>query len=1190
MDVNLYKFLIRMSKLALYAIVVCQSFLMAMASESLAQRKYLDEINIELATMTQMQEVQLADLITEIEASSDFNFAFTKGAIKNKMIRLGTNQWNFLDLLNEISSQGHFSINRVNETITLIPIENGSLPEIKEQIVIQQSISGQITDQDGEPLPGATIQEKDTYNGTITDVDGRFKIEVGENAMLMISFVGYITQEVEVSGQTEINIQLNPNTAALEEVVVVGYQTKEKKNLTGSVASVDTEKLANRPTARATNLLAGTAPGLTVTRANPGRIGTSAYGLRIGGLVSRAQPDALLVIDGIPQESPDVLNQINPKDIASITVLKDAEASVYGSRAAGGVIVITTNRGGSKPQIGFGVAKSFHTPNIYKRSTNMFEMLEMQEEGWDNNNASFFGYPGLFQYIQDNDLTFDKVRNNDFQYVYGLDNPGTWAPFPDTPFLGFGHTDWREEMYGTGTSNNYDFNISGSGDKTNYYFSLGYVQEQSMLQHANNKSNTAFFRGKFEYNHNEIINAGINVAMRNQNWVEPSRYGTLQNLISQKFTFDHAFTPEGRYMNWGGYQNPIGIAKEGGDATRKYYNLLAQMYVELNPLENLSIKANIARNANFSYQKAIQTEFMHYWWDETPTFGTLSQTGTPTSVSAYNAFNQSLTGNITTRYIQPIGESHTIRALAGFSHEEFENANTSAWRRNLLSENLVTLNLGDSEEQFNSDAQTHSALQAVFANLSYSYKDRYIVEGNYRNDGSSRFAVGYKWKDFYSFSAAWNITNEEFIQALNIQSLNTLKLRGSWGQLGNQSGIALYDFVQQVSVGQSNLLLGPSGAPVRIQTATISGFPALDRTWEITEKTNFGLDLGMFDNQLNLTANYFVTDNSNIFYTEEFPEVLGATPPSINGAQVETKGWDLNIGWNDAIGLSEGFRYNISFGISDANTTVTNLADSRNVAYGYNSFVEGYAVGTMFGFQFDGLIQDDDDLTAYQNAVERTPWAFTNQLIVGDAKYKDLDGDGIVEAALYEVGEDGNPTASSGDMVALGDNERHYEYYFNGGASYKGFDFSFVLSGVGKWAGYDQADGLNTGYPWIQPLEHFYNNTWSPERTGAEYPAISVISQNFSNHRNNNNYGFSDAPYMRRSVPYLAINNIQLGYTVPESISQKISLAKVYIYANATDLGYIINKMPKSYSPEQPFNSNLTPYPRTFSLGVNVNF
>ena len=1123
-----------------------------------------------------MKEVPVAKVLSAIEEQSEFYFLFNAKLIDvNRNVTVKAENAKISDILSAVFKNDNVDYIVYGRQIILSPKN-----EIKGLAQLQQfAVSGKVTSAStGEPLPGVTIVVKGTTIGTISDMDGHYFLSnVPPNATLVFSFVGMKTQEIVVGNQTNINVALVEEAIGIEEVVAVGYQTKQKSNLTGSVSIISSEQIENRPVARLTQVLPGLAPGLIVTRNNPGRIGTSDVGLRIGGITSRSNPDVLVVIDGVPQESSSVLNTINPGDIESVSVLKDAEAAIYGSRASGGVIVITTKRGkGAK--LSASVSSSFMVPHIYRQTTNMFEMFELQEEGWKSTGVTpMFGYPYIFQYIRDNHITFNDVKNNDFKYVIHGN-----APFPDCPYLVFGHTDWMKVMYGTAKTQNYNVSAQGSSEKTNYYASVGVVDEGSMLRYGNNSSRSYYMRLKYEYTHNNLIKIGANLALRYQNWVEPQDYGNIQWLAAVKFTFDHPYTPKGNYMNWGGYQNPIGWAEKGGDIKRAYYDLQPQLYAEITPSDNLNIRINIAKNANFTRARWLRKQFQHYYWDDTPSFPSIQPD--ETQVGAANSFNQNFDGNMQVIYKNTFNEKHHINILGGVSHEEFQYDNINAYRNNLVFSNLYTLNLGDSKEQFNNDSQSEYALNSAYGNIGYSYTDRYNIELTARYDGSSRFAEGYKWKPFFGAGASWIVTNERFIKNLNFKGLNNFKIRATWGQLGNQNSIGLYDFVSRINISQSNLLMGDPSAPVRLQVATLQGLPSYTRTWEMAEKSNIGFDVDMLNYRLNSTFNYFIADNKNMFYQEEFPAVLGTTPPTINGAHIKTHGWDFSLNWSDKI--RDKFGYHITFGISDAKTKVISLSDSRIIRYGYNGFVEGYPVGTVFGLVFDGFIKDDNDLATYNNKYTA---GITRRLRPGDAKYKDLDNDGILELRPYKTDANGKPTSDCGDLINLGDMERHYEYYSNIGFNWKGFDFEILLVGVGKWMAFDQ-NPANYAWPWVQPLKYIYGNTWRPDRTNAKYPRFYVVSTDFNAVVNTNNYYLSDAPYMRYNVPYLAIKNINFGYSLPQGITKRIRLEKIYIYCNIADFGYLINKMPKGYSPEQPFNSNLTPYPQNYSFGININF
>ncbi|MFA5816431.1 MAG: TonB-dependent receptor plug domain-containing protein, partial [Bacteroidales bacterium] len=312
-------------------------------------------------------------------------------------------------------------------------------------IYAQRTVTGTVVDKDQQPVPSVNVVVTGTTQGTTTDFAGKYSIPVPPGAKsLTFSYIGMEPQEIIIGALTVINVTMTESAIGLGEIVVVGYQTKQKSNLTGSVSTISSRQLENRPVAKLTQLLPGLAPGLTVTRNNPGRIGASDVGIRIGGITSRSNPDILIVIDGVPQENSSALNTINYNDVESISILKDAEAAIYGSRASGGVMVITTKRGKGS-NLSASVSSSFAAPNIYRRTTNMLQMLELQQNAWASQNETpFFGYPDVFKYVKDNNLTFDKIKNNDFKYVFHGN-----APFPDTPYLVFGHTDWMEEMYRT---------------------------------------------------------------------------------------------------------------------------------------------------------------------------------------------------------------------------------------------------------------------------------------------------------------------------------------------------------------------------------------------------------------------------------------------------------------------------------------------------------------------------------------------------------------------------------------------------------------------------------------------------------------------------------------------------------------------------------------------------------------------
>lgn len=1053
-------------------------------------------------------------------------------------------------------------------------------------LILQQenkTVRGKVTDKNGEPLIGVNVIIKNTNNGTVTDFDGNFEISVSDNSVLEFSYIGYLSQTLKVNKrQNNISITMMEDTKLLEEVVVVGYQSKERKNLTGSVATIDSKYLENRPAARGTDLLQGVSPGLIVSRSNPGRVGGGGVGIEIQGVSTRTGGDILVVIDGIPQPlgSIDAINSINPNDIESINVLKDGEAVVYGSRASSGVIVITT-KSGKKNKVEASYTASFKTPSIHTEKANVIDTYLLMDKAWTMSGIdNVLGYKNVINYIKDNNLTYDDIKNNDYKHVIS----GT-VPFPDTPFLVFSDYDWFDIMYGTGITHNYDISASGSTDKASYYTSIGFIDEGSMLNYGNNSNKTAFARLKLDYHFNKWVSVGTNINLRYQNLVEPIDIGGLESAIANRPSWDVPYTPEGRYCVWGSMSNPIAHAKERGENRQQRYMLSAQFYADITPIENLKLRAVGMKSYDGIKARALQKWYDSYYWDESYAFPSMTNRDADTYSYYGNNFDQSLNLTFSADYRKTFMKDHAVRVFAAFTHEEFQYDHAVAQARDLANTTLYTLNFGNPLKNLASDSQTENTLQGILANAGYTYKDKYTLEGYFRRDGSSRFAKGYQWSNFYGVGAAYTITNENFIKRLNIKDyLNYLKIRFNYGELGNQAGLGNYDFVQGIGISTSNILFGAPSSVTKQQIATLSGFPSNTRTWQISKKMNIGFDANLFNDRLNIVYNYYITNTNNAFYTLEYPSLLGTTAPNVNGAHIRVKGWDLGVTWKDQ--LRNGFNYSISLGLNDSNTKAIKLPDNVIPSLNSGSWVEGYPLGAQFGLVYDGIMQNQDEVDAYYDKIKG---GITNRLAPGDVRFKDLDGDGIIESTLYQTDKNGNPLPSSGDMVYLGDTRQHYQYYINLSAGYKGFEFSAILNGVGKW-NVIQNDRVNWGLPWIQMLEHAVSDPgWTPENP-VEFPRLYITDATYDNSVNNNNFTPSTAPFSFVNVPWLAIKNIQLSYSLPQTWVDKIHLSKVKIFANATDLGYIVNKMPKSYSPEQPYSSAIAPYARTFSIGLNVGF
>jgi TonB-linked SusC/RagA family outer membrane protein len=1130
---------------------------------------------------------QIKFILEQIEEQSDYYFMYNNRDVDvTKKVDLNVRSASVSNVLSKI-----FDGSDVTYTVLGKHIMIHQDKERQDMVGNQQKqkVAGVVVDENGEPLPGVSIVVKGTTIGITSDIDGKFSLEVDAKTILQFSFVGMEMQEVEVANRTNIKVVLQESAIDLDEVVAVGYQTKRKTNLTGSVATISNEQLKNRPVQKLSNLMIGLAPGLNVSYSNPGRVGGGGVSFNIGGTVSRRGVSPLLVVDGVVQESINALDFINPNDVENISVLKDAEAVIYGSRGSGGVLVVTTKRG-KEPSVRASISTTFSTPRYYSRKEDMYTFFTTMRKAWEEQgDAPMFNFKSVFDYMDENNIQHEDIFKNDFKYE--ITDGGQ---FPDSEYLAFGNIQWYDFMYGTATRTNYDVSVSGSGKNTNYYLSGGVVDENSMLKHGKNDALTYFTRIKYEYNHKDYLKLGVNVGMRYRNLTEPTYLGAVEFWSSVKHTYDLPYTKEGRYnTNFVKWYSPLALAEEGGEIKKQNYNISPQFYVEVKPFSGMMIKGNVTRNVDVYQGRSIEKRVAHYNGNEK--LVSYYQTEGNDKVNATKSINNSFIGNLQATYKVNIDEKHTIRSLVGMSHEEFYYDELWANRKDLINDDLYTLWMGNSEEQYNGDKQWETVIKSYFGNVSYSYKDRYTIEGNIRHDGSSRFIKGKKWDTFLGGGAAWNISEEPFFKNWNIQAIDFLKLRASWGELGNQNSTGRYDFASTIRTGTSGYVFGNSGAYYNPQYATTKGFPAVDQTWEKTQRLNVGAELTMFENRLNIAGNVFSALTDNMFYTEDFPEVLGTTGPQVNGASVKANGWDLSIKWQDKIGTD--FSYSVNFGISDVRSKVERLSDSRVIRNGLNRFVEGEYVNSIYGLDFGGFFQTQEELDDYLSRVTK---GVERKIRVGDTRYLDKDGDGVLEAnRIYKVGPDGKPTEDSGDLVKLGERGPRYRYHINLNASWKGFTFSMLLNGIGQlynWQLNSNGNGpaaLERDYdaPWRQPLDFYYGNTWTPENPDALYPRLHIRSATVNGNINGHNFRISNAPYFQKSVPYLAIKNVQLGYNLPKSWAKKVGTERLHIYVSASDIGYLINKMPtKSFSPEFPFSVSMTPIPSTVSVGLNVNF
>ena len=1040
--------------------------------------------------------------------------------------------------------------------------------------VVQQkknTVTGVVLDPTGMPVIGANIMVKGTTIGTITDMDGKFSLDVDKDATLVISYIGFASQEIKVGNQTKLSIALKEDSEALDELVVVGYGTKTKATLTGSVSIIEDKLLENRPTTRMTDLLQGAAAGVQVTRGNSGRIKGNNSGISVRGFTSRYDPGILIVIDGIAQKDNNsyALDNINPDDVESISILKDAQAAIYGARASGGVMMVTTKKGHSeKPTINFSANYNIQVPDNLRKYLNILQIVEMQNEGFVNDGLENNMYTHVVKYIEDNGLTMDEIKKNNGKYYC------QW-PFDNTANFVFGDYDWYDIMWSPAPIQTYNLSISGNTKKINYYNSIGYVDQQSMLNYAKNENKRLFAKLKNDYQITDFLKIKSMFDFERQYVVEPTRYsGGWNSAENQQGLVWPVFMPynsKGHYYNFGSHENPIGYAKDSGSNADINYRIKALLGFDLIPFENFKLTGEYSSSWDMR-----ENEWSYLGFDMYNENDVYSYNSTNNRNSAGRSFGRSryTVANLYANYNFSLFQNHNIGIMVGGSHEEEDYVTFAAERRlGQIDQNLPTMGVGSSEEQYNSEYRQDLALSSVFSRIDWSYKNKYMLEGIFRYDGSSRFAKNHRWTPFWGVSGAWLLSSEEFMR--NTSSwLSFAKIRLSWGQMGNQAGIGLYDYISQINIGGS-YPMGNSLAPSKEQSATLGGMSSTSRTWETIETFNTAVDLSFLDSRLNATLEYYIKNNSNMFYNKEYPQVLGTTSPSINGAKARTKGWDLSLNWKDKI---KEVGYSISFNLSDNRNRVIELAENAIPSLGTNGYIEGYPVGSYFGYKFNGFIQDENDLKNYNEKISNG--GIPNTLKPGDAKYVDMDGDGKLVAQAYQLDENGNPTKNSGDLICLGDNGQHYLLGLNLGLNWRNIDFSAFFQGVMNWKVFESNYSIEH---WAIPSqEYFYHNTWTPDNKTAKYPRLSQDDGVKAY-----NYLISDAPYKLINNRYIRLKNLQIGYTFSNVVLHKIKVQKFRVYFSGSDL-FELKEIPKMYDPEKPFYTRITPMPRGYSFGINL--
>lgn len=1072
-----------------------------------------------------LQNIAVKDALKQIEEQTEFSFMYNASKIDvDRKINLNVSNTSLDEILKMVFEGEEVSFKIIDRNIIITPSVSGSSSGQQ-----QKSVSGKVTDASGGPLPGVSVVVKGTTNGTITDANGNYSLsKTAGNSILQFSFVGMKTQEIPVSGKTAINVTLVEDAIGLDEVVAIGYGTVKKTDLTGSVGSVKGEAIADRQVTQLSQALQGAVSGVMVTRNNnaPGSTAT----IRIRGVTTIGDSSPLIIVDGVPVDN---MNDINPNDVQDLSVLKDAaSASIYGSRAASGVILITTKRAKSgEVSMTYNTEYGFEKPTTQPKYVDVKRYMQMVNElRWNDNNNNANEYPTYARDVIDNYTSLNA------------ENPNKYP-----------NTDWTSLILkDNAPRQSHVLSISAGTKAIRTKASLAYDKTDGLFENKSYERMTARFNNDVTIS--KKLSASLDLSFKRTIGLSPVNDPIYNMRISAPVYA--AMWSDGRVAEGKTGANVWGMMKYGGNARNWYNQLNGKMSLDYTPFEGLKLSAVVSPTLGFDKGKKFQLRVPYYSADDpTVLSGTLENCNSTNLYETRNDYTR-VTSQLLANYMKSFGK-HNLNVMAGYENYYAFNESLGASREKYDLTNYPYLDLGPLELRGNNGSAYENAYRSYFGRLMYNYQNKYFLQGNIRYDGSSRFYKDYRWGSFPSFSAGWVVSEESFLKS--IRAISFLKLRASWGTLGNER-IGNYPYQATIAFGNALFYQGSNVAAA--QTAAQIQYAIQDISWETTESIDLGIDANFLNNRLRFTGDYYDKTTKDMLLALQIPVFMGFENPNQNTGKMFTKGWEAEIGWNDKIGE---LGYSISANISDFKSEMGDLGGTEFI--GDQIKKKGSEFNEWYGYVSDGLFQTAADLAA-------SPKINTN-VKVGDVKFKDISGpDGVPDGKI----------SPEYDRKLLGGSLPRYMYGANLKLDYKNFDFSMVLQGVGK---------INTRLSalMVQPLVANWGSipvildgtSWSKYNTDAQNLAAKYPRLSYTNA--GSNYAMSD--YWLINGRYLRLKNITLGYNIPSALVQKLSLQRVRIYASASDI-LTFNKFPKGWDPEVAESG----YPITASylFGLSVTF
>ncbi len=1139
-----------------------QVFASALASQS---------VNVKIT----LNNPTVGNVVEKLHQQTGYEFSYDANILSEKLTDVSVDAKNerIETVLSQVFGKSDITFRVLNNRVFL---KSNKAPEdiatVKTETAQQQgkTITGIIVDANGDSVIGATVVIKgDATKGTVTDIDGNYILTgVPDNAILIVSYVGMKTQNIPLNGRTSINITLEEDSELLEEVVVVGYGTQKKVNLTGAVQMVDGEILNDRPLVNAAKGLQGAIPNLNISfkTGDP----TSETKFNIRGATSLNGGSALILVDGVETD----LNLINPQDIESVSVLKDAaSAAVYGPRGSFGVILVTTKHGklNQKLKVSYNNSFSWSSPSRLPKGIRADKWLEAINMANVNNGGG--------KYFSDEQIEAVKKHIAD-----PVNNPSafidTTGEFTKKGQWGYaGNTDWFKEFYNDAAfMQQHNASLSGGSEKSTYYGSIGYKGQDGLFRYGKDtykRFNIAF---NFTTQITDWLQFNFNTKLNNSDKNVPSNnfgMGSPYYEVYRMFPHIPVYLPNGE--DFAGLQgdnfnyNIAGRMALAGRTTTADKDFWYSGGFNITPLKGLSLKGDYTQNYWFStYREHKKTIYQM----EPDPLAAPTAVGTPNGVWQYRSGDKYRAMNLWAEYDFSLAQSHNFKLMTGYNDERKDYNKLEIESQGLVSNDLPN---GGLAERFINVKEPGDAwaVKGIFYRINYDYLSKYLLEVNGRYDGSSKYPKGKQWGFFPSVSAGWRISEEAFYEPVK-PALEYLKMRVSYGDLGNQVVDNNFQYLGMLSSGTYNYVI--SYAILKgINPSTLA---STNITWERVNTINAGIDFATVNNRLSGSFDYYVRRTKDMVVSKAYPAVLGSTGGKENLADMRTNGWELMLTWNDKISDVGGstLTYSVGMGISDAFSEITKYNNpTRSLADHY----EGKRLGEIWGYVTDGFIADE---TEAQKMVD-TQGRFSKTWLPGDIRYRNLDAD-------PEINPGKNTVDDPGDRKIIGNSTPRYRYSINLNTAWKGFDLRAMFEGVGKrdvWL----SDNLFWGYSgiwWASITDYHVDNSWSKDNVNAFYPVPTFSDRSRQ----------VQTKYLQNGA-YIRLRDLTLSYTLPSNIFDKLDISQIRVFASGQNLWEatsmfkyidpdITGKDKNNGEPELSDAGRVYPFSRTFSFGLSVTF